>query len=127
MSSQPRPQPVSMAVKSKVWLEVNGRPIFGDGKCRWLALIDELGSLKAVAEELGMSYRGLWGRLGEIERRLGVPLVERHAGGPGGGSTRLTDHGRRFLQAYKRFRAGINEHVDRRAAKLFAEVRAMLQ
>jgi molybdate transport system regulatory protein len=116
-----------IGVKSKIWLEVDGRPAFGDGKCHWMTLIEETGSLKAAAEKLDMSYRGLWGRLRETERRLGVLLVERHAGGRGGGGTRLTDQGRRFLSAYKRFRSGINEYVDRRSAKLLAQMRAMLE
>jgi molybdate transport system regulatory protein len=120
------PQP-HIAVRSKIWLEVDGSAVFGDGKCHWLAMIDQLGSLRAVATALGMSYRGLWGRLRETERRLGVPLVEKHTGGRQGGSTRLTADGRRFLQAYNRFRDGINEHVDRKAADLLAELRRMLQ
>ena len=126
MPAKPRVKPLPLQVKSKVWLEVDGRPAFGDGKCQWLSLIEELGSLKAAATALGMSYRGLWGRLRVIERRLGVPLLERHTGGRGGGGTRLTPEGRRFLQAYRRFRTGINEYVDRRSARMLAEVRRIL-
>ncbi|GAF99801.1 unnamed protein product, partial [marine sediment metagenome] len=71
--------------KSKVWIELGGEPVFGDGKARLLRCIEKTGSLTEAAEALGMSYRGLWGRLGQMERRLGVKLVTRKAGGRGGG------------------------------------------
>jgi molybdate transport system regulatory protein len=109
--------------KSKVWLERAGRPVFGDGKARLLEQIDRSGSLAAAAQALGMSYRGLWGRLREMESRLGFKLVARTAGGPGGGGSRLTERGRDLLARYRRFRRGINAHVDGRFEKAFADWR----
>ena len=105
--------------KSKVWLEAAGKPVFGDGKAHLLEQIEQAGSLTAAAEAMGMSYRGLWGRLREMERRLGVGLVQRTAGGAGGGGSRLTPQGRRLLQRYRRFRKGINAIVDARFERVF--------
>ena len=90
MSRRRRP---TLKPKSKVWLELAGRPVFGDGKARMLETIERAGSLTAAAGELGMSYRGLWGRLREMERRLGMTLVSRRTGGAGGGGAELTDDG----------------------------------
>ena len=109
-----------LKAKSKVWLEAAGKPVFGDGKAHLLEQIDQAGSLAAAAVALGMSYRGLWGRLREMERRLGVKLVARAAGGVGGGGSKLTPQGRQLLVRYRRFRKGINAIVDARFKRVFA-------
>ena len=105
--------------KSKVWVELEGEPVFGDGKARLLQALQETGSIRGAADALGMSYRGAWGRLKEMERRLGEPLVLRRAGGSGGGGSRLTDLGNELLQRYLDFRRGVNDVVDRRFKKAF--------
>ncbi len=106
--------------KSKVWFELGGEPVFGDGKARLLRCIEKTGSLTEAAEALGMSYRGLWGRLGQMERRLGVKLVARKAGGRGGGGSQLTPTGRKLVEQYEQFRKGINAVVDKRFEKIFS-------
>jgi len=108
-----------LSPRSKVWLERAGRPVFGDGKAALLEAVERTGSLAAAAERLGMSYRGLWGRLREMEERLGVPLVARRAGGRGGGGSRLTEEARDLLRRYRRFREGINAFVDARFREAF--------
>lgn len=105
--------------RSKVWLNLAGRPVFGDGKARLLEEVDRAGSLAAAAKALGMSYRGLWGRLRGMERRLGMKLLERQTGGRGGGGSRLTAEARDLLQRYRRFRRGINDLVDARFREVF--------
>jgi molybdate transport system regulatory protein len=116
MSPTRRPR---LKAKSKVWLEVDGRPVFGDGKAALLERIDRTGSMRAAAEALGMSYRALWGRLRTMERRLGTQLIVRQVGGRTGGGSRLTAAARRLLQRYRRFREGINAFVDTRFARAF--------
>ncbi|MHC4983846.1 MAG: winged helix-turn-helix domain-containing protein, partial [Planctomycetota bacterium] len=95
------------------------KAVFGDGKAELLEQIERAGSLTAAAESLGMSYRGLWGRLREMERRLGFKLAARQAGGRGGGGAQLTEGGRELLRQYLRFRDGINAFVDARFDKAF--------
>ena len=116
MTAKKRPK---LTAKSKVWLEAGGRAVFGDGKANWLEQIEQAGSLKAAAAALGMSYRGLWGRLTEMERRLGVKLLRRAAGGVGGGGSKLTPQGKQLLARYRRFRKGINAIVDARFEEVF--------
>ena len=54
---------MTLRVKSKFWLEdENGRPLFGKGKERILRKIHELGSIRAAATDLGISYRAVWGK-----------------------------------------------------------------
>ncbi len=98
----------------KVWLEAGGKPVFGDGKLTWLEAIAETGSLREAARRLGMSYRGLWGRLRTMEERLGMKLVIRRTGGAGGGGMALTENGKALVTDYRRFRRGIDAHAARR-------------
>ena len=65
-----------MKIKHKIWLECNGRVIFGPGRDGLLKAIDEFHSLSAAAKKLKMSYRAAWGRLKASEERLGMKLVE---------------------------------------------------
>jgi len=108
----------------KVWIEVGGRPAFGDGKLRWLERIDETGSLRAAAKALAMSYRGLWGRLRAAEQRLGFRLIARRTGGAGGGGVELTEEGRALVALYRRFRQGLDEWVAERFQAHLAPRRA---
>lgn len=47
---------------------------------RLLAAIAQGGSLRAAADEVGVSYRHAWGLLGEWGQRFGAPLVEMSRG-----------------------------------------------
>ena len=74
---------MTMNIKSKFWIEENGRPVFGSGRRMLLEAIDRSGSINRAAQELSMSYRKAWGALRAMEERLGVKLVERQTGGQG--------------------------------------------
>ena len=108
-----------LQVRSKVWVELDGAAVFGDGKAQLLEAVAAGGSIRAAAQGLGMSYRGAWGRIREMERRLGQPVVVRRAGGPRGGGSALSGFGKELLDRYLRFRRGLNESVDRRFKKAF--------
>jgi len=108
-----------LTVRSKIWVELDGEPVFGDGKARILEALARGGSIRAVAEELGISYRTAWGKLREMERRLGEPVVSRRSGGLGGGGSELTEFGKELLRRYRSFRRGLNRQVDRRFEKAF--------
>ena len=100
----------------KVWLECDtGDGAFGDGRWRLLDAVAREGSLKAASDALGISYRKAWGDLRKVEECLGIQLIEKRRGGADGGETLLTDAGRQWLAAYKRFR----RKVDKAVAKEF--------
>ena len=64
-----------MKIRYKIWLENNGKTIFGKGREELLRAIDEYHSLYAAAKKLKMSYRAAWGRLKASEERLGIKLT----------------------------------------------------
>jgi len=102
----------SIRVRSKVWLEVDGEPLLGDGRERLLLAIRKTGSLNAAAVELGVSYRKAWSQLRQMEERAPFPLVERTKGGKGGGSTRLTADAVKLLNRFARLKDGLNALID---------------
>ena len=85
----------------KLWLETDEGMVFGPGLYRLLKKISEVGTLKASAEGLGMSYRFAWGLIHKAENKIGQLLVISHKGGrSGGGGAGLTEVGRQFLEEF---------------------------
>ena len=107
------PIEADLRARARVWLEHNGRPVFGDGRARLLEAVQEAGSIKGGAEALGMSYRHAWGHIAHIEKRLGVKVVQRRTGGPRGGGTRLTEAGERLLKTYNAFRKTLDKDMQK--------------
>ena len=70
-----------MEIKYKIWLEKDGKVVFGHGREELFLAIEEYRSLNAAAKKLGMSYRAAWGRLRASEARLGIKLVESDGAG----------------------------------------------
>ena len=65
-----------MEIKYKIWIEKNGKVVFGKGRDNILKAIDEQHSLNAAAKKLEMSYRAAWGRLKASQERMGMRLVD---------------------------------------------------
>ena len=63
-----------------------------------LRQIDQLGNLTQAAKQVGYSYKGAWDAIDDMARLSGGTLIERHAGGKGGGSTHLTERGQQVLR-----------------------------
>lgn len=98
----------------KLWFSTSrAEGVFGDGKWRLLKAIDRHGSLKAAAEAQGMSYRKAWGDIRKAEQCLGRVLIDKVRGGRSGGSAQLTEDGKKWMDAYSRFRSVIEEAVSK--------------
>jgi len=86
-----------MKIRHKIWLERNGKTIFGKGREDLLHAIEEHRSLYGAAKKLNMSYRAAWGRLKASEERLGMKLAEVD---PASGRMRMTDEARELLRKF---------------------------
>lgn len=75
---------------------------------RMLQAVENAGSIQHAATGLGVSYRHLWGRLRDWERRLGEPLVHWVRGQP----ARLTPAAQVWLQRERLARARIAPEVE---------------
>ncbi|MBI5076732.1 MAG: winged helix-turn-helix domain-containing protein [Nitrospirae bacterium] len=108
-----------MEIKSKLWIEADGKPVFGRGRRFLLEAIDHYGSINQAAKEINISYRKAWGYIKAMEERLGFKLIERQTGGKNGGGAVLTPAARDFLKKYRSMEEGINEFVDQRFKMFF--------
>lgn len=104
---------MKLRARFKLWLSTKDTEgVFGDGKWRLLKAIDTEGSLKAASQTLHISYRKAWGDLNKAQDSLGVALVEKQRGGSMGGWTGLTGQGKKWVNAYTRFRRDIEKAVE---------------
>jgi len=108
-----------MEVRSKIWLEIDGNPVFGSGRRALLESIDKLGSINRAARDINISYRKALSYIQSMEKRLGAKLVERQAGGKNGGGASLTKEAREFLTKYEKLESGINALLDLRFLEIF--------
>lgn len=110
---------MKMEIKSKLWIEVDGKPVFGRGRRFLLEAIDKYGSINQAAKNINISYRKAWGYVEAMEDRLGFRLIERRTGGRNGGGATLTADAREFLTKYEALEKGIREIVDNRFYEIF--------
>ena len=90
----------TIQVKTKVWLEINGHRLFGEGRAQLFRQIRETSSINASAKVMGISVRRAWGMVKDMEDTLGIILVEKRRGGIGGGMTILTPAALELLERY---------------------------
>jgi len=112
----------SFSLKYKIWLvSADGEGVIGDGRWKLLTSIEKNGSLKAAAEELGISYRKAWGDLRSAEKKIGCKLIERHRGGKDGGKSLLTPMGIKLTHAYTSFHLKVEDSLQK-AFKEFTNI-----
>ncbi|HTU02141.1 MAG TPA: LysR family transcriptional regulator [Candidatus Sulfotelmatobacter sp.] len=93
----------------------------GAGRAELLEAIEELGSIKAAAEQFGMSYRYVWGYLRELEEAAGFPFVERHRGGGEARGAKLTREGKALLARYWEFNRRLANAAEREFRQVFRQ------
>lgn len=106
------PLPSPLQVRSKIWLEIDGKPVFGSGRDELLRLIKNSGSINAAAKAMGIPYRKAWSYIDAMEKRLGFPLVNRTKGGAGGGLSNLTPEAETLLKKFDLLQQGFNDRVN---------------
>ena len=84
-----------------VWLTVGGENLGGPGRIALLAQIAEQGSITHAAKAVKMSYKAAWDAIDAMNNLAGEPLVQRVAGGKGGGGTVLTQRGMQLVQNFR--------------------------
>lgn len=92
------------AVSRIIFLDEQDEKFFGEGPCRLLRGVEEQGSLRASAAQMGMAYTKALKLLRRAEAALGFALTERAAGGASGGGSRLTPEGKEWIARYEAYR-----------------------
>jgi molybdate transport system regulatory protein len=97
MDAQHKP----IALQGTVWMTVGGENFGGPGRVELLARIADTGSISQAAKAIGMSYKSAWDAIDAMNNLAGEALVERLAGGKGGGGTRLTARGEQLVRNFR--------------------------
>lgn len=105
-------------IRLHLWLETAEGVFFGTGRALLLVKIEQYGSLKKAAEDLGMSYRAAWGKIRKTEEVLGVRLIAQKGCKKGG--HRLTEHGELLKEKYLVWFQDVERWALRRAQELFS-------
>lgn len=104
------PEP-GLAIRGKIWLEKDGKLFMGWGRAMLLERVDQFGSISAAAKSMKLAYRNAWLWIEAMNNLAPSPLVEKTAGGVGGGNARLTSEGRKVVDEYKALRAKVAEFI----------------
>jgi molybdate transport system regulatory protein len=102
----------SIGLQGKVWMTLDGEHLGGPDRVALLASIAEHGSITQAAKAVKMSYKGAWDAIDAMNNLAGEPLVERLAGGKGGGGTRLTPRGAQLVQNFHQIEAAHRRFVE---------------
>lgn len=99
--------------RASITLMRRGVAVMGEREARLLEAVARVRSIKDAARDAGISYRTAWGALRLMERAFGRPVVASRAGGPGGGTTTLTDAGTQLLDSYQELRRRLDGDLAR--------------
>ena len=109
--SSRHPEP-GYVVGGRIWVEKDGELYMGWGRAMLLERIDKFGSIAAAARSMKLGYRNAWLWVESANRLAPAPLVEKTAGGAGGGRTRLTEEGQKAVAQYKELRAKFEKFLE---------------
>ena len=87
-------------IKSRIWIELDGREFLGEGKFQLLKAIDETGSLSKAAKSLDISYKKAWNLMNAVNKTTPKPVTINSIGGKGGGGTELTAYGKSLVGVF---------------------------
>jgi molybdate transport system regulatory protein len=106
----------------RIWLQDGTTPIFGGGVRELLLRTEATGSLHRAAAEMDMAYSKAWTIVRRAETHLGVSLLARRVGGPGGGGSTLSEPGRRIVDAFGALANEVEAHVSVLFARHFGDL-----
>lgn len=108
----------------KLWLSsMSGEGMISEEVYTLLNGINEHGSLKAAAEEAGISYRKAWGSIKNAETLLTYELTDKTRGGKEGGQSVLTSQAVKLLEAY----SALQEKLDDAVEKAYEELKQQME
>ncbi len=99
-------------ISGSLWLNRSDSKFLGGDRIALLEKIGELGSITKAAKEVGISYKTAWDTVNLINNLAEKPLVERLAGGKGGGGTSLTAEGKKVIIQYKTIQEEHRKFLD---------------
>jgi molybdate transport system regulatory protein len=91
----------AVAVDGALWLRRGGQALGGADRVALLEAIRDTGSMTRAARAVGISYKTAWDHVQDMNNVAERALVQRSAGGAGGGGTTLTAEGLALIAAFR--------------------------
>lgn len=105
-------------IKSRIWIELEGKEFLGEGKVQLLKAIDQTGSLSKAAKSIGISYKKAWHLIDSVNKTAKKPVTINSIGGKGGGGTELTAYGMSLVRAFEEMNRECWEFLDVQLEKI---------
>ena len=105
-------------LSGSLWFKRADDKFLGGDRISLLEKIDELGSITKAAKAVGISYKNAWDTVNLINNMAEKPLVERLAGGKGGGGTSLTAAGKKIITQYQTIEEEHRKFLDNLESRL---------
>ncbi len=87
-------------------------PFFDDKIAMLLSLVDETNSVRTACQRMQISYSTGWNIIRAMESQFSRTFIERSQGGATGGQSRLTEDGRRFVDAFRSFETRLRQTAN---------------
>lgn len=102
-----------ITIGGKHWLNLHGKPLFGEGRMDLLKNVRMTGSILQAAKKTGIQYKRAWVLLHDAEQRLGAKLLYSDRGGAGGGGTSVTPLAETLLNIWEKSEENFNRMLRR--------------
>lgn len=114
-------------LKVKLYIQKGSEKFMGIGVLWVLQKTHELGSLRAAANDLGISYSKVYRMIVNLENNLGAKVIERRKGGADRSGATLTEFGIRFAEMYDSFQRRCKELLDPEFVKFTEMMRGLVE
>ena len=116
----------NLNLKVKLYIQNGSEKFMGIGVLWVLQKTQELGSLRAAANDLGISYSKVYRMIVNLEKNLGARVIERRKGGADRSGATLTEFGIRFAEMYDTFQKECKALLDPEFAKFTVLMRELV-
>ncbi len=105
-------------IKSRIWIEADGKVLLGEGRVDLLKAIEKTGSLSKAAKALKMSYKKAWILIDAVNKSAKEPVVICSVGGINGGGAEVTPYGRSLIGAFDKINKNCWNYLDTQVIKI---------
>ena len=113
-------------LKVKLYIQNGSEKFMGIGVLWVLQKTQELGSLRAAANDLGISYSKVYRMIVNLEKNLGARVIDRRKGGADRSGATLTEFGIRFAEMYDTFQRECKALLDPEFVKFTETMRELV-
>lgn len=106
-----------MKIKYKIWFEESGVTVFEPSLDEYFKQLEECNSLHSAVKKLNLSYRLVWGKIKNTEKKLGIQLVKIN---PGEKKMHLTKSARESLKIFDELEKEITPILQKAGEKMAA-------